>query len=352
MKTAIAGFLSVSLQLAAAAGENLVTDNADFSQGTKGWTLDAPWSMTSEGGRSNSACAFLEYQAGPQNRAIYRSSPLSLKPKTYYQAAAWCRAATPPGEQAPRLLFYAAHPAPPSLPLLTYATYDAFPFWNKIVHYFNSAESDAANLLFFPQAGTTSTLWVDDVELQQLSEEDLATCLLPNPDFEEGESGVPPCMWRIRDNAAKNSTAAPVTIALDAKAGFITGTQSLRIDGSSLPEGGDRQYGVESVLVPAIPGRRYSFSVWLKAVETDTTVRLIIDGWIQKQEKGQWKTMPHWYRETYVKAAPEWRRFTIEARIPGEDDTTFFLPGRLARVIILLKGRSAVWVDHCRFQQE
>jgi hypothetical protein len=338
--------------MAAIADGNLVADNPDFSQGTVGWALTTPWTIVPEEGRSSSACAFLDYRAEKQNKVVGRANPLPLTPHTYYRATAWCRTMTIPGEPPPRLLFYASQPTPPSLPLLSYATNHNHPFWNRIVHYFNSGENDQVNLLFFPQEGTTAKLWFDDLELQRLTEDDLTTCLLPNPDFEEGEPGARPCMWRVRDDQAKNADAPAVHITCDPAAAFITGTKSLRIDGSSLPETDDRQYGVESILVPAVPGKPYVLTVWLKAIDGEPTVRLIIDGWVQKHVEGQWLTMPHWYRETYVKATPEWRRYTLKATIPDENDKTHFLPERLARAILLVKGQGAVWIDECRLQQE
>ena len=348
----LTALLAACLPMVAMADGNLVADNPGFSQGTDGWALTAPWTVVPEEGRSSSACAFLDYQAERQNKVVCRASPIPLTPHTYYRAAAWCRTTTIPGEPPPRLLFYASHPTPPSLPLLAYATNHNHPFWNRIVHYFNSGEDDKVNLLFFPQDGTTAKLWFDDLAIQQLTEDDLTTCLLPNPDFEEGDPGALPCMWQVRDDQAKNAGAPAVHIACDPAAAFIKGTRSLRIDGSALPEIGDRQYGVESILVPAVPGKPYVLTVWLKAIDGEPTVRLIVDGWVQKHAEGQWTPMPHWYKETYVKATSEWRRYALTATIPGEDDKAFFLPERLARIIILVKGKGAVWVDECRLQQQ
>ncbi len=344
--------LLACLSLLETAAGNFAIDNSDFEQGATGWVMVAPWIISEKGARSPSKCAVLDYKPEPPNKILRRAVALAVTPLHYYRATIWCQTEAAHDAAAPSLMFYAAHPAPPNIPLLNYATSDSHSFWNRIVHYFNSGENDTANLLFFPQGGSASKIFEDDLELYQLSDDDLAGNLLPNADFEEGTDNTLPCMWRIRVDHAKIPGAATPQIACDTTAAFIKGTKSLRVDGSTLAGYSARQYGVESILVPAVTGRQYVFTVWLKAVDGEPSVRLLIDGWVQKHIEGQWQTMPHWYKETYVKATSEWRRHSLKVMIPGEEDKTLFLPERLARVIILVKGKGAVWVDECRLQQE
>ncbi len=345
-KRIMCGVLSIAAQTLAAGDDNLLQEKPGAEAGTGGWSMDPPWGIDASGGKDSGRCARLDYAPELHHKTVL-SGEAKVARDTYYRTSLWCRSDLrgAEGKEPAAFLFYAVRPTPPNHPVLTYAGYGCFPFWHRIVHYFNTGDCESVRMRFFPQGEATGGIWIDDLELRQLSDEDLQGNLLPNPAFEEGEDGGPPCMWTVRDNRGKESSSPPTVVALDASAGFIKGTKSLRVDGSTLPRSGGRQYGVYGIYVPSIPGKEYVFSVWMRAIIPDTTARLIVDGWLRRTVDGKEVTLPHWYKEKYVTLDPEWRRYSLAVSIPGPESKEHYLPGRLVKVHVQLVDKGAAYVD-------
>jgi hypothetical protein len=305
---------------------NLIV-NSGFEEGQEGWSM-ASWEINDTEGRTKPKCAVLDYNG---NSVTLKQKNLEITPDKYYKMSIWSRSEIDNKEYKRGLVLLAEGSG--EKPIFQHTDFSTFPFWTQLVHYFYSKEFDKTSLRFYAQAYKPGKIYLDDAELVELTDKQLKENLLVNPDFEDGEETFP-CGWEKQMFGSDR----PMKVTIDTSAGFIRGDKSVRIE--SLSEKGA---GIYSVEIPAVAGKDYVMSVWLKAKEDDTAVQLVIDGWMIG--------FPHWYKQIVHKVTKEWRKYTLDVHVPGEGEDNY-LAGRLVNIRWDVRGVGTIWADEVRFVQE
>jgi hypothetical protein len=257
---------------------------------------------------------------------------LEIAPDKYYKMSIWSRSEIEEKEYTNKGFILMAE-GKPDKDISSRSMEYTYPFWTQIVSYFYSKEFDKTGLYFYEQGYKAGKIYLDDAELIELTDKQLKENLVVNPDFEDGDEGYFPFGWTKYQNI-------PMKVTVDSSAGFIRGDKSVKIEALS-EKGG----GIVSVNVPAVAGKDYIFSVWLKAKEEDTPVFFVADGWIMG-------VTYHWYKSITHKITKEWRKYTLDVHVPGEGEDNY-IPGRFVGLRIEVRNVAAtIWADEVRFVQE
>jgi hypothetical protein len=167
--------------------------------------------------------------------------------------------------------------------------------------------------------------------------------LAPNGGFEEGEVGTPPSRWRFRlplKQSRAELTADPVHSGKTAL--HLLAVDSPEFEGKP---GWLRQVMAESEFIPAVKaGQHYRASVWLRAREAKTAVRLEALSY----KGGEYDV--RFSKEALI--GPEWTQHEVVFQFPKEGDgnyhagmnQTFYLR------VILRQDEGEVWMDDMSLQ--
>ncbi|MEK6796325.1 MAG: LamG domain-containing protein [Spirochaetota bacterium] len=313
--------------------------NASFEESGQ-WAMQHPWT-TAEGGIAGPRTAQIAYDKDKHHKFLEQT--VTVSPNAFYAMRLWFRSEFTDDTHIVRGLGFFAGNAK-NEPLFTYTSHNAeFAYWVPVYHFFNSGESTSAKFSVYLEGySAAANLWADDAALWKLSDDELKGALIPNADFELNANGDFPVCWADGLGWQKEKRP-PLKISTDDSADFIRGKSSLKLDGSSFTAA-DTENGVVSVAVPAITGKEYRLSVWMKAEKPETAARLMIDG----HQPGK----THWFKQTYVTLDTAWRRFTFDARIPDAADAKYYLPARLVMARIMVKGPNVIWADEVKLTQK
>lgn len=206
----------------------------------------------------------------------------------------------------------------------------------KYVHYFSGRSGVAPEILFSMNPGPGGKVSVKHVKLEEIAPSALAENLLPDGDFESGNT-VPTGFSRID---GENGTPFRGMAIVPGPA-FLSGTKSLEL----APEAGEK-FVVLSSYLPVVPGKKVELRFWAKA-EQDIVLRVVIN-FAGRINKGG----PHLYTDRRFKITEQWQEYILEFDVPGDTARYPSLLDGMARLHFDLDTpahSNKVYFDHMEF---
>lgn len=155
--------------------------------------------------------------------------------------------------------------------------------------------------LYFNQ-GEPRSVEIGKMSVAKLSARDLEGNLLLDGDFES--SGERPAGWTRRHK----TKLSEISIAPNPE--FLAGKRCMSVDFRKEEDGS--LGGIESVRIPALPGREYEVRAWAKS-EREFSFVLSAGAWSAFGHKGG-----HFYKSKEFKATPEWKLFSFRLNVPTD----------------------------------
>ena len=201
--------------------------------------------------------------------------------------------------------------------------------------FFYSGESSTVKFSLYLPRNCRGTLLVDHLTLEQLDDSDLQRNLFQSPDF-ESESSLPG-EWRKSWN--QKTRIATIRRTDD----FLAGKQSLSLDqANDAPK-----VSVNTLPLPILPGRSYTFSFWAKGEGPEKL--LVVIGLPNYGKK--WKHFN--VRKTFL-LEKNWKQYKLSVHFPAKETEYPALRKRMARISFLNEdgkpGR--IVLDQLDFRQE
>lgn len=200
---------------------------------------------------------------------------------------------------------------------------------------FYSGNSSSVKFSLYLPRNCRGTLLIDHLKLEQMDESDLRTNQFQNHDF-ESESRLPG-EWR------KNWKQKTLIESIRKTDDFLAGKQSLSI----VQEKGALKASINSLPIPILPDKSYTFSFWAKG-EGPQKLQTIID--LPNYGKN-WKHFN--VRKTFL-LEKNWKRYTLSVLFPDKETEYPALRTRMARITFInengIPGR--IFLDQMDFRPE
>lgn len=171
--------------------------------------------------------------------------------------------------------------------------------WENYTAYFYTKESTRFKLGFFINPETELTVSLKNLEIAELSSDQIKENTLPDGNLENGL--VVPSAWK--HNSREGKFQPPMIAPLK---DFISGEKSLSVQMDGAGE-------IASIYLPVELGRSVSFKFWAKA-DQECQITAIIQGYAVRH------TGSHFYKGKKMKVDTDWKEYEVTTEVPTDTE--------------------------------
>ncbi len=202
--------------------------------------------------------------------------------------------------------------------------------WNSQSSYYFADRTGELEFRFYFNPGPAGEAAIRNLTIQEVRPEQLSENLLPDGDWESGNTM--PGNWRPMTGGGK----AEIVTVTD----FFAGSKALMLTPSP-----QQRANLFSLYMPMMPGGTATMTFWAKG-SGDLPLSAAIDGISPRTHHGK-----HFYKTETFKVTADWKEFTLTTAIPDDFDAWPDLKERLAKLRFTLPpdGEGCVWIDNVSF---